>query len=44
MCIRDSYGEGFNQDERGIMRGQGPPIAWFKDPSRNILAVMQQDS
>jgi len=40
----EHYGEGFNQDERGIMRGQGPPIAWFKDPAGNILAVMQQDS
>ena len=33
--------EGFNQDERGIARsdGNGPDIAWFKDPSGNILAV-----
>jgi predicted enzyme related to lactoylglutathione lyase len=30
------------QDERGIMRGQGPPIAWFKDPAGNILSVLQQ--
>jgi predicted enzyme related to lactoylglutathione lyase len=33
--------EGFNQDERGIMRDQGPPIAWFKDPAGNVLAVLQ---
>ena len=34
--------EGFNQDERGIMRDpEGPPIAWFKDPAGNILAVLQ---
>ena len=32
---------GFNQDERGIMRDQGPPIAWFKDPAGNVLAVLQ---
>src|SRR5918997_4829308 len=25
--------EGFGQDEKGIMRDQGPPIAWFKDPA-----------
>ena len=25
-------------------RGQGPDIAWFKDPAGNILAVIQQDS
>jgi len=33
--------EGFDQDERGIARGEGPPIAWFKDPSGNILSVLQ---
>ena len=35
--------EGFDQDERGIMRGNGPDIAWFKDPAGNILAVLKQD-
>ena len=35
--------EGFGQDERGIMREQGPPIAWFKDPAGNVLAVLQLD-
>ena len=33
------------QDEKGIARGlsvhQGPDIAWFKDPSGNILSVLQ---
>jgi len=33
--------EGSNQDERGIMRDQGPPIAWFKDPAGNVLAVLE---
>jgi catechol 2,3-dioxygenase-like lactoylglutathione lyase family enzyme len=33
--------QGFDQDERGILRGQGPPIAWFKDPAGNILSVIQ---
>ena len=28
-------------DERGIMRGDGPLIAWFKDPAGNILSVLQ---
>jgi catechol 2,3-dioxygenase-like lactoylglutathione lyase family enzyme len=28
------------QDERGIMRDQGPPIAWFKDPAGNILSLI----
>jgi predicted enzyme related to lactoylglutathione lyase len=34
--------EGFEQDEKGIARGPGPSIAWFKDPAGNILAVLQQ--
>jgi catechol 2,3-dioxygenase-like lactoylglutathione lyase family enzyme len=33
---------GFEQDERGIMRGGGPLIAWFKDPAGNVLSVLQQ--
>ena len=33
--------EGFGQDEKGVMRDQGPPIAWFSDPAGNILAVLQ---
>ncbi|HEX5396283.1 MAG TPA: VOC family protein [Candidatus Limnocylindria bacterium] len=28
------------QDERGVMRQWGPPIAWFKDPAGNILSVI----
>ena len=32
--------EGFDQDEKGIWRGEGPTIAWFKDPAGNILAVL----
>jgi catechol 2,3-dioxygenase-like lactoylglutathione lyase family enzyme len=35
--------EGFEQDEKGIFRGEGPLIAWFKDPAGNILAVLQTD-
>lgn len=33
--------EGFEHDEKGIVRGPGPQIAWFKDPSGNVIAVMQ---
>ena len=33
--------EGFPQDEKGIMRGHGPDIAWFKDPSGNILSIIK---
>ncbi|HEX2468233.1 MAG TPA: VOC family protein [Solirubrobacterales bacterium] len=31
--------DGFDQNEKGISRGQGPTIAWFKDPAGNILSV-----
>jgi predicted enzyme related to lactoylglutathione lyase len=34
--------EGFDHDEKGIVRGPGPQIAWFKDPSANVIAVLQQ--
>jgi predicted enzyme related to lactoylglutathione lyase len=27
----------------GIMRGNGPTIAWFKDPAGNILSVLEQE-
>jgi catechol 2,3-dioxygenase-like lactoylglutathione lyase family enzyme len=33
--------EGAGQDERGIAREYPPPIAWFKDPAGNILAVLE---
>ena len=36
--------EGFEQDVKGIMRGQGPPIAWFKDPAGNVLSVIESGS
>jgi catechol 2,3-dioxygenase-like lactoylglutathione lyase family enzyme len=35
--------EDFDQDERGIMRAEGPPIAWFKDPAGNVLSVIKLD-
>ena len=28
-------------DKKGIMRGNGPTIAWFKDPAGNILSVLE---
>jgi catechol 2,3-dioxygenase-like lactoylglutathione lyase family enzyme len=34
--------EGFEQDDRGVMRGNGPPIAWFTDPGGNILSVIEE--
>jgi predicted enzyme related to lactoylglutathione lyase len=35
--------EGVEIDEKGIFRGEGPLIAWFKDPAGNILSVIQMD-
>jgi predicted enzyme related to lactoylglutathione lyase len=33
--------DGFDQDEKGIVRDEGPTIAWFKDPAGNILSVLK---
>ena len=41
--VRFERYDGFGQDEQGIMRDQGPPIAWFKDPAGNVLSVIQLD-
>jgi catechol 2,3-dioxygenase-like lactoylglutathione lyase family enzyme len=36
--------DGFGQDERGVSRNEyGPPIAWFRDPAGNILAVLEAE-
>jgi catechol 2,3-dioxygenase-like lactoylglutathione lyase family enzyme len=40
--VRFERYEGFQQDEKGISRGEGPAIAWFKDPAGNILSVLQE--
>jgi catechol 2,3-dioxygenase-like lactoylglutathione lyase family enzyme len=38
--------EGMPQDERGVLRGKaqhrGPDIAWFLDPSGNIVSVLSE--
>ncbi|GAA3440150.1 VOC family protein [Kutzneria kofuensis] len=33
---------GFDQDDRGIFRAEGPYIAWFTDPAGNVLSVLQE--
>jgi catechol 2,3-dioxygenase-like lactoylglutathione lyase family enzyme len=39
----DIYNEGdLKTDEKGIFRGRGPAIAWFKDPAGNILSVLEE--
>ena len=27
-------------DDKGVYRGEGPDIAWFKDPAGNVLSVL----
>jgi catechol 2,3-dioxygenase-like lactoylglutathione lyase family enzyme len=34
-------GSEMETDEKGIFRGGGPLIAWFKDPAGNVLAVLE---
>lgn len=34
---------GMEMDEKGIARGMGPAIAWFTDPSGNILSVLGEN-
>ena len=42
--VRFERYEGFEQDEKGIWRGEdGPPIAWFTDPAGNIFAVLETE-
>ena len=42
----EKYEGEMKTDEKGIFRGadrgQGPNIAWFKDPAGNILSVLEQ--
>jgi catechol 2,3-dioxygenase-like lactoylglutathione lyase family enzyme len=41
LGIRFERYEGFNTDEKGIVRSEnGPLIAWFKDPSGNVIALI----
>lgn len=40
--VRFEKYDGFEQDEKGVARGPGPAIAWFKDPAGNILSVLAQ--
>lgn len=30
----------FRTDARGVMRGNGPDIAWFRDPAGNICSII----
>ena len=35
------YDGEYGGDEKGISRGYGPDIAWFRDPAGNVLSVLK---
>jgi catechol 2,3-dioxygenase-like lactoylglutathione lyase family enzyme len=40
--VRFERYDGVEQDDKGVFREDGPYIAWFKDPSGNVLSVLQE--
>ena len=40
--VRFERYDGVAQDQKGVFRDEGPYIAWFKDPSGNLLSVLQE--
>jgi predicted enzyme related to lactoylglutathione lyase len=38
----ERYEGDLKTDPKGIFRGGGPLIAWFKDPAGNILSVLEE--
>ena len=42
LGVRFDLHAGLEQDDRGVFREEGPYIAWFKDPSGNVLSVLQE--
>jgi catechol 2,3-dioxygenase-like lactoylglutathione lyase family enzyme len=40
--VRFERYQGVGQDDKGVFRAEGPYIAWFKDPSGNVLSVLQE--
>ncbi|WP_119065986.1 VOC family protein [Aggregatilinea lenta] len=41
--VQFEHYEEMPMDAKGIMRGNGPTIAWFTDPAGNILSVLEAD-
>ena len=37
----EHYEGDLKTDKKGIFRGNGPTIAWFRDPADNILSVVE---
>jgi predicted enzyme related to lactoylglutathione lyase len=40
--VRFERYDNMEQDDSGVFRDEGPYIAWFKDPSGNVLSVLQE--
>jgi predicted enzyme related to lactoylglutathione lyase len=40
----ERYDDPIKTDAKGIFRGGGPLIAWFKDPAGNVLSVLQEEA
>lgn len=40
--VKFEHYEGMAQEPNGVMKGDGPDIAWFKDPAGNTLSVLKQ--
>jgi len=43
VCFEIYNEPNFKTDAKGIIRGYGPTIAWFKDPAGNILSVIESE-
>ena len=43
VCF-ERYEGNLKTDNKGIFRGGGPLIAWFKDPAGNILSVLEEST
>lgn len=42
--VFEQYTGDLETDSKGIFRGGGPLIAWFKDPAGNILSILEEGS
>ena len=40
----ERYEGDLKTDAKGVFRGGGPLIAWFKDPGGNILSVLEEST
>lgn len=41
VALERYEGSDITTDARGVVRGPGPSIAWFRDPAGNILSVIE---